>query len=96
MSKSDSTVTTEYREDLEAECRRIHPEEKVVFLPGDKVRDKRGDGNTIFRIKSRTAYYDSELILMQNVETRVEQHVIARDLIPFLEMVTPCRYTTKQ
>lgn len=91
---NDNPETTEYREDLEAECRHIHPEEKTVFLPGDKVRDKRGDLNTIFRIKSRTAYYDSELMLMQNVETRAEQHVIAKSLVPFLEMVTPCRYPT--
>lgn len=95
MTSPSNPQMTEYREDLEAECRRIHPEEKVAFLPGDKVRDTRGDPNTIFRIKSRTAYYDSELMLMQNVESRVEQYVIARDLVPFLEMVTPCRYPTK-
>lgn len=90
------TGTTEYREDLEAECRRIHPEEKTVFLPGDKVYDRRDHKKTLHRIKSRTAHYDSELLLMQNVATRREQYVIARDLVPFLEMVTPCRYPIKQ
>lgn len=87
--------TTEYREDLEAECHRIHPEEKIVFLPGDKVYDRRDHAKILYRIKSRTAYLDSELLLMQNVETRAEQYVIAKDLVPFLEMVTPCLYPTK-
>lgn len=80
------------RAELEAECRFWHPQETVVFLPGDKVRDKRGDPARIFRIKSRTAYRDTELMLMQDVDTRAEQYVVARELVPYLEMVARCLY----
>lgn len=46
----------------------FHPEENPVFLPGDKVRDKRDVRGKIWRIVARVAYYDSELMTLRSVE----------------------------
>lgn len=63
--------------------------ERPTFLPGDKVRDKRGGilGPT-WRIVARVAYLDSELMTLRRVgDDSDERTVVARELVPNLEMV---------
>lgn len=62
--------------------------ENPTFLPGDKVRDRRDHNGKIWRIIARTAYYDSELMTLRDVDDDLnERTVVAKSLIPYLEMV---------
>ena len=75
------------RIELENEAHHYHPNENPVFLPGDKVYDKRDHKKTVFRIKSRVAHYDDEYMELEQVKTRLKQTVLASTLIPYLVMV---------
>jgi hypothetical protein len=64
--------------------------EDPVFIPGDKVRDRRDIRGTVWRITRRIAHHDSEFLTLRRVEDDSDERTaIARDLVPYLEMVTP-------
>lgn len=75
------------RIELLNECHQYHPNENPVFLPGDKVRDKRDASGKIYRIKGRTKLGMTETLFLEDVESRSQHHVSADTLIPYLEMV---------
>lgn len=63
-------------------CRNENP----TFLPGDKVRDKRG-GPT-WRIVARVPHLDDEYMTLRRVgDDSDERTVLASNLVPHLEMV---------
>lgn len=66
----------------------FNPAERPTFLPGDKVRDKRDYSGKVWRIVSRVAHQDSELMTLREVgdDSNVRQ-VMSRELVPKLEMV---------
>lgn len=69
----------------------LHPfrNENPTFLPGDKVRDRRGGPHAeTWRIVARTAYYDDEHITLRRVgDDTDERTVLASSIVPHLEMV---------
>ena len=73
----------------------INLSERPTFLHGDKVRDKRDVTGRLWRITSRVAYFDTELMSLRAVydSTDVHQGLLAKDLIPYLEMVVPAAYS---
>ena len=75
------------REKLEEQCHVFHPYENPVFLPGDKVYDKRDYSKRVFRIKARIARWNDEIMLFEAVETKLQNWCLASTIIPFLVMV---------
>lgn len=62
--------------------------ERPTFLPGDKVRDVRDHSRRTWRIVSRVAYLDTEIMTLREVgDDTNERRVLARDLVPHLKMV---------
>jgi len=75
----------------------FRPSESPVFLPGDKVRDRRdvSDAPAVFRIVSRVAHLDDEIMTLRRVDPPYLEHWgKASDLVPWLVMVAMGNPTT--
>lgn len=63
-------------------------QERPTFLPGDKVLDRRDASRRTFRIVSRVAHWDTELMTLREAGDDTHQFTgLASSLVPHLEMV---------
>lgn len=66
----------------------LYESEGISFLPGDKVRDRRDNSKRTWRIVARVAFEETEKMTLRDVnDDSNEWNLLARDIIPHLEMV---------